>query len=337
MKIDRGNYLDDSEVERVIQEAPYPEFVRTLLDELKKAYLDKSIKISPRRLVWQELHDTTELMIGVAPGLKVAKIISSQPSQFGRGAETVTGSYHVQIEQPPYSFVCDARALTHLRTAVGTTVVAQIIRPEATSLGIIGCGELGTTHALVLPELMPSIQHIFLSDRLAFQSHRAKERILNSVGGSREVVDLGYDNNTAASADIVVTATYGLDRQSVLERRALRENCLIAAVGSDLPGKKELNDGENIYWDAKFIADDPRQCLKEGELEYAKILFGYLPDFDFKKGYGAEGRVISTARLLEAPQAFLEIPEPITIYDSSGTSIQDLAAVKTFLRYSHII
>jgi ornithine cyclodeaminase/alanine dehydrogenase-like protein (mu-crystallin family) len=151
--------------------------------------------------------------------------------------------------------------------------------------------------------------------------------------GDRKVDVLVCDEESQLyENEMLVTATFA-DGLLLREVNRLRDGTFIAAVGADLATKRELPP--ELYDRAKFVADDLRQCLREGELQYAKNRIrgldngaGRIADH---RGELANGRVVSAAALLKDPTPFLQRSEPIAIYDSTGFSGQDLAVARVLL------
>src|SRR4029077_14412773 len=140
-------------------------------------------------------------------------------------------------------------------------------------LGIIGAGLEGIAHAVVLAYMGEGIESVQLLDADPEQAQRAVSEVRyllarNDLLGERRVeVSVCEDESELYEDEVLVTATYA-DSQLLRKVSRVREGAFVAAVGADLATKREL--APKLYDRAKFIADDLRQCLREGELQYAK-------------------------------------------------------------------
>lgn len=311
-------------------------FWQELLEQMKRVVLDERIREYRRYGLIRsgrgtEKFDTVEIMLCSANDLTCVKQIASYPST--RKNPTVMGTIIITSTtnaQRPI-LVCDATLLTPLRTAASTALVAVKTAKNAKSLGVIGAGLEGQSHALALLCLMSDLEQINLADTLVKRSVNAA-RTLRAMAQTLElnhvvINDAGNNARLAACSDIVVTATYGLEPVLYIDWLKNNGNPFLACVGSDLPGKGELAD--DIYPYAKFIVDDRDQCALEGELQHAKIELG--------EELQQEGRVITVAELLRNSSAFKERPERVIVYDSTGLARQDLAIARVILNYTDII
>jgi ornithine cyclodeaminase len=312
-------------------------FFADLADEIERVYTDRSVE-SIKRIGWTRAFDTLEVMGCEASDLSCIKGISSMPSGAGPATPTVTGTLMcIDARSREPRLVCNAAVLTSLRTAASTAVVLRRISPQIRSVGVIGAGVEGSCHAVALALLLPSVRRITLADIVPDHTRQAIDQVTEllaqeGVLADRHIEIEGADiaeKDATHHADAIVTATYG--RSEVLESAdSLRPGTVIAAVGADLTGKREL--GFSIYDRARFIADDLRQCFQEGELEAAGRHLGIPAP---EKGHGgvlADGRIIGVSDLLDNNSPFLARPEPIVVYDSTGFSGQDLAAARVILR-----
>lgn len=311
-------------------------FLADLADEIERVYADPSVE-SIERIGWTRAFDTLEVMGCEASDLSCVKSISSMPSGAGPATPTVTGTLMCTDAQTREArLVCNAAVLTSLRTAASTAVVLRRISPQIESVGIIGAGVEGSCHAVVLALLLPSVRRITLADIAPDHTHQAIDQVTGLLAHEGVLADRHIeieaaetsDSKATHSVDAVVTATYG--RSEVLELADLRPGTVIAAVGADLTGKREL--GFSVYDEARFVADDLHQCFQEGELEAAGRHLGISMPEKSHRGVLAGGRIIGVADLLDDNATFLARPEPIIVYDSTGFSGQDLAAARVVLR-----
>jgi ornithine cyclodeaminase/alanine dehydrogenase-like protein (mu-crystallin family) len=342
-----GLYLGQSEeqIQNFVEQVGYVTFLRDLYDEITHTYQDPDVSSLDRGDAFERDSDpltTFEIMGCRAPDFVVTKRIGSDPRRRDQGLPTVYGDMScLETQSAILRLECPAAFLTALRTATTSVVVIEALNPKVETLLVIGAGEQGAIHAFAMGALSSTLQKIYLQD---VDSQRAAEaaagltaKIKEHVSEERaaklniEAVD-PHDTRLRSEADAIVTATYGAEE--VLDGE-LKDNMVIAAVGADLPdAKRELS--LSLYEEAKFVADDLRQCLYEGELQHAFERLGISRGERVAiehRGKLAHGRVIGLSDLLEEPDTFRQRPERLAIYDSSGWAGQDLAVARVLLRH----
>jgi ornithine cyclodeaminase/alanine dehydrogenase len=212
------------------------------------------------------------------------------------------------------------------------------VSPASESLGIIAAGLEGMLHGIVLALTNEGIRNIVFLDTAAKQTKKAISEVRSIL--TREGIPqsrMGISGLPASKIDeiyacqTIITATYG--QTPVIHSELLKEGTFIAAVGADLPNKQEINFP--VYNEAKFVADDIGQCLREGELRHAaeRIRFKVEDHGDYGyRGPVLDGLIVGVADLLDDPKSFLDrSTERVTIYDSTGFSGQDLALARVLL------
>jgi ornithine cyclodeaminase/alanine dehydrogenase-like protein (mu-crystallin family) len=122
-----------------------------------------------------------------------------------------------------------------------------------------------------------------------------------SVAGSRE---------EALGADLLVTVTPG--HEVVLAEGSLRPGQHVSLMGADGPGKAEVAGGELAR--ARLFCDDWEQASHGGELAHA-----------VEAGIVAQSDVTAIGEVLAGTAPGRESPDDITMFDSTGLAIQDLA------------
>jgi ornithine cyclodeaminase len=124
-------------------------------------------------------------------------------------------------------------------------------------------------------------------------------------------------------ADVLVTVTPS--RVALVERSWIRPGTHISAMGADADGKQELDTA--LVAAAKMYVDVPTQAKTFGESQHAWRM-GLLD--------AAELEHRTLGRLVNRKVAGREHPDEITIFDSSGMALQDLAvAHRVYQRALH--
>ncbi|TMK60722.1 MAG: hypothetical protein E6G60_12765 [Actinobacteria bacterium] len=114
----------------------------------------------------------------------------------------------------------------------------------------------------------------------------------------------------ALAADVVVTVTPG--RKVVFDEGSLRPGQHVSLMGADGPGKQEIAAGELARVHA--FCDDWEQASHNGDLVHA-----------VEAGVVTRGHVAQLGDVLLGTADGRQSDRDITIFDSTGLAIQDLA------------
>src|SRR5215204_4005116 len=239
-------------------------------------------------------------------GLAILKWVTSFPGNPEVGLPVVMGVICVSSvsDGEPLALV-DVRSITALRTGAVAAVAAQeLAREDASSAGIIGCGLHGTWAArcLAAAEYGPGV--CFDPDP------EAAGALAGELGwevGARE---------DALACDVVTCVTPG--DEPVVGAADLRPGLHLSMLGADGPGKAEV-EVEAVARCALFC-DEWEQASHGGELTGA-----------------AEAALVSRADVGELGDVLTgrapgrPAPEAVTLFDSTGLAIQDLAVCHALL------
>lgn len=345
-----GFVLKYTDVRKLITKVSLPKFVSVLVDEVDSAYRNLELH-SKIRVGWPTpLLDTLEMMGCETPDSSTIKVIGSAPSAVRGLAQVVEGTLTSNkiTNDKRVQLHSDATVLTPLRTAASTAAVLRRIKPSFEAIGVVGAGLEGTSHAYILALLFNDVQTILLTDVDIQRAKRAANRLRlllldAGIDSSRDIeityADMSQIDDIYAS-DVIVTATYGVATGRgvspvITNKDRLKAGTFIAAVGADLERKRELSD--DVYAMARFIADDLAQCFKDGELQHAAKTFGIdrdeIANLEGHGGVLLDGRIMGVVDFLGHEPQFLDRPEPIIIYDSTGFSGQDHAVAEVVRRF----
>jgi len=233
-------------------------------------------------------------------GLALLKWVTSFPHNPERGLPTVSGVIclsDVATGQP--LMILDARSVTALRTGAIAAVAAQALAPaEARSVGIVGCGLHGAWAArcLAAAGYGPGVCH---DPRPEAASALADE--------------LGWrvgDRGQAVRCDVVCCVTPG--EEIVIDAGDLRPGLHLNMLGADGPGKAEASVG--AVASCALFCDEWEQASHGGELTGA-----------VSAGLVSRDRVRELGAVLAGAAPGRPGPESVTLFDSTGLAIQDLA------------
>jgi len=158
----------------------------------------------------------------------------------------------------------DGGYLTDLRTAAVSAMVARELGREDRVLGILGTGVQARLQAELHRAVLP-LSEIHVWGRNAERAAACARDIGVRLAGVRAVAS-SSPTEVAAAARLIVTAT--ASRAPLLSAGDLRPGTHVSAVGSDTPGKQEL-DAEILRRASLLLVDSLAQCAKLGELQHA--------------------------------------------------------------------
>lgn len=226
----------------------------------------------------------------------------------------------------------NAGPVTDLRTGAAAAIGAKYLaRKDSSCLLMVGCGELAPYLIAATLLAMPQLRQVTLinprNPEKAAEKRTAieeKVRMLLKAAGVELSVPLEAQMNVAQAvrqADVILTATPS--RAPMIRREWVKPGTHFSCVGADMSGKQEID--AQILADARVFGDDIAQCVSVGESE-AAIKQGLLAALA-----GEIGAVIAG----ELPGRTDE--EQITVFDSTGIALQDLASAAVILKKAEML
>ena len=245
-------------------------------------------------------------MPAIGGGHALLKWVTSFPGNPALGLPTVTGLVVLSSsETGQLEAILDAASVTALRTAAAGVLAADTLgRENGSSIAVVGCGVNGaeTVRMLVAHGRTPLVWDVdetrrrFVADQLGAE-----------VAGSLE---------QALARDVVVTVTPG--RDVLFPEGSLRPGQHISLMGADGPGKAEIATGE--LGRAHLFCDDWEQASHGGELA-AGVASGLV----------ARNDVTELGAVLAGEAGGRSDDDDVTLFDSTGLAIQDLAIARAAL------
>ena len=204
----------------------------------------------------------------------------------------------------------NATRLTDLRTGAAGAVAAQhLAREDAAVVGMVGAGRQAETQLEALA-CVRTIQEVKIWSRspdhaaafaAAYPQYHARTLPLAEV----------------CDCDILITTTPSTT--PIIQRKWIRPGTHINAIGADAPGKQELDP--TLLNHATVYVDDLAQAVHSGEVNVP--ISGNT--FSVEEIRGTIGEVVLGKKGRTDEQE-------ITIFDSTGLAIQDLAIAGVALR-----
>jgi alanine dehydrogenase len=242
-------------------------------------------------------------MPALGGGHALLKWVTSFPGNPARGLPTVTGLVLLSdADDGRLLAVLDAAAVTALRTAAAAVLAAETLaREDATSYAVVGCGVNGaeTARMLVARGRTPVVWDVDAARR---------EAVAREVGATDAA-----SAEEALASDVVATVTPGYE--VLYAEGALRPGQHVSLMGADGPGKAEVAVEEVRR--SRLFCDDWQQASHGGELTAAVAT-----------GAVARDDVTELGSVLLGAADGRRGADEITLFDSTGLAIQDLAVAK---------
>ena len=213
-------------------------------------------------------------------------------------------------EQAQVAGVIEADRMGQLRTGAASGVAAKYLaKPEARTLGIIGCGRQAESQVACIREALPGIERVVAYCR----TEKSLRAFCKKVGA-----EPGEGHQDPAEQDVVVTVTTSKD--PVLRGEWLQPGALVCAVGANEPRAREL---DNVVLErAVFVCCD---SIEQARLEAGDLIepvergvLDWLEVHELQEVVGGElpGRSSS---------------EDIVVFKSGGLAAWDVAIGSTAL------
>lgn len=245
-------------------------------------------------------HGDFRAMPARGAGLAILKWVTSFPGNPAAGLPVVMGVICVSSDTTGELLaLIDVRSVTALRTGAVAAVAAQeLAREDASSVGIIGCGLHGgwAARCLAAAEYGPGV--LYDPDPEA----------AGSLAG-----ELGWEAGAledALACDVVTCVTPGAE--PVVREGDLHPGLHLNLLGADGPGKAEAE--LEAVERCQLFCDEWRQASHGGELTAAA-----------QGGRVTQGDVTELGAVLTGSAPGRSDHEAITLFDSTGLAIQDVA------------
>ena len=238
-------------------------------------------------------------MPALGGGYAALKWVTSFPGNPSRGLPTVTGLVVLSnASDGSLVAVFDAAAVTAIRTGAAAVLAAETLGAGSAPAAVVGAGVNGRAAARTF---LARGRGVVLWDLDEERARSAAAQLGAGVAASPE---------EALGADVVVTVTPG--HEVLFTDGSLRAGQHVSLMGADGPGKAEIAVGELVR--AHTFCDDWEQASHNGELAHA-----------VEAGALAREQVTELGAVLDATAEGRRNDDEITVFDSTGLAIQDLA------------
>jgi len=245
-------------------------------------------------------------MPALGGGHALLKWVTSFPGNPARGLPTVSGVVLLSDAQTgELKAVLDAAAVTALRTGAAAVLAAETLgRPDASSAAVIGAGVNGIAAARTF---LARDRTVALWDRDVARAEAAAALVGATVAPSLAA---------ALAADLVVTVTPG--HEILLTEGLLAPGQHVSLMGADGPGKGEASVAELRR--TRMFCDEWEQASHSGDISRG-----------VEEGCIGVADVTALGAVLAGEAEGRRSGQEITVFDSTGLAIQDLAIARACL------
>jgi alanine dehydrogenase len=302
-----------------VREAVSPERALEAVRDAFVAYARGEWTMPPKVYVPAYPAGDFRAMPALGAGHALLKWVTSFPGNPAKGLPTVTGLVLLSdASNGMLKAVLDAGAVTALRTGAAAVLAAETLgRTNAKIAAVIGAGVNGEAAARTF---VARGRRVLLWDVDRTRAETVAEQIGAEPAASRE---------EALTADLVVTVTPG--REIVLGEGSLQSGQHASLMGADGPGKAEIaveelarvrvfcddweqDDPKGTPGRGRIYADDWEQASHNGDLVHG-----------VEAGVLARDDVAQLGDVLIGTASGRGSHRDITVFDSTGLAIQDLA------------
>ena len=270
------------------------------------AYASGEWTMQPKLYVTNYPAGDFRAMPALGGGHALLKWVTSFPGNPARGLPTVSGLVVLSdAETGVVVALLEAGAVTALRTGAAAVLAAETLgRPDADTAAVVGTGVNGRAAVRTFAALG---RRVAVWDVDPARAEAAAADLGAELAGSLE---------EALAADLLVTVTPG--KEILLPEGSLRPGQHVSLMGADGPGKAEIAVAELAR--ARVFCDDWEQASHGGELAAA-----------VEAGVLERGDVTVLGEVLAGSADGRAAAEEITVFDSTGLAIQDLAVARAAL------
>ncbi|GAA3208965.1 ornithine cyclodeaminase family protein [Actinocorallia longicatena] len=245
-------------------------------------------------------------------GLATVKLLADLPANAERGLPVQRSAIlAVSAEDGGCEALLDGGAVTRFRTAAASAVAtAALARPDARVLGLVGAGALAFAHAEALAHVM-EIEKIVVWSRTPGTSRAFAEATGARVAATAE--------EAVREADVLCTLTPA--RDPVVRGAWFPEGLHVNAVGAPPRADHREIDTEGIVR-SRVVVDSRATALHESGDVLVPLAEGAITEEHFADELG---EVLIGAVPGRTGRA------QITLYNSLGVGLQDLAAARLLI------
>jgi len=244
------------------------------------------------------------------------KCVNVHPANPGKGLPTVMALTTIlDIGTGLPLAILNATGLTDLRTGAAGAIAAKYLSgKKSVTVGLVGTGRQAAAQLEAISrEVEVTEVRVWSRKEESSQKFASKFSRFNCRTGTLPFV---------CDCDVLVTTTPS--RNPVVMNEWVHEGTHINAIGADAPGKEELDPA--ILERAMVIVDDPVQAIHSGEI-----------NVPIRNGTFTPGEISGTLGEVVLGYKKRTGSGQITIFDSTGLAIQDLAIASIAMKNAKFV
>ncbi len=244
------------------------------------------------------------------------KIVNVHPDNPKKGLPTVMALVILNSTETGAPIaVMDGTYLTNMRTgAAGGVAVKYLARKNAKTVGFVGTGNQAVTQLLGIKEVIDieEIKATSTQEKHTLAFKKEIEKIIScDIVPKKSVKEV-------CDCDIIVTTTPS--REPIVMNEWISDGTHINAIGADAPGKEELDP--KILKRARGVVDDIPQASHSGEVNVPLS----------KKLISEKDICCEIGEVVAGKKKGRMKDSDITVFDSTGLAIQDVATADMVYR-----
>lgn len=219
--------------------------------------------------------------------------------------------------------ITDGAYITGMRTGAASAIGAKYLaNSNSENVLIVGTGNQLKFQAAAILSVFPNIKNLFIYNRnleKAQTSIKHLNQSLNEMNINYDAKLLYVENLEAVvkQSDIIITITSS--RSPIIKKEWIMDGTHLSTIGADMSGKQEIEP--EIFSRAIIYTDDIKHSSEAGEMELA--LKKNIITLDNISGEIGE--------LINGKKVGRRSSEDVTIYDSTGIALLDIAVAKAAL------
>jgi len=239
------------------------------------------------------------------------------------------------------SLICDSKTgqpiallnavpITSYRTGASAGIGAKYLaRKDSKNLLVVGSGNIATYSIVATLITMPNIKKVIICNPKNYNTllnkfDNIKTDVINLLSECNlelkaDIVCSNDIETSVKESDIIITATPS--EKAIIKSEWVKEGTHFSCMGACMEGKQEID--ELIFSKAKVYADDINQCIRSGESQIA-FKNHIINEFNGEIGDVILNKVDGRTN-----------DNDITVFDSTGLFIQDLATSIEILNNSN--
>jgi len=244
-------------------------------------------------------------------GIAGVKIVNVHPDNPKVGLPTVMAlTIILDLATGRPTAILNATRLTDMRTGAAGAIAAKYLAAKKDCvLGVVGTGRQAEAQVRATAQEL-SVTSVRVWSRNSVHAEKFATRLSPLPAESMPI-------EKVCDCDVLITTTPS--RSPIVKSEWIHPGTHINAIGADAPGKEELDP--EILHQARVFVDDPAQAFHSGEI-----------NVPVSKGIYQTWMIAGTLGEVVIGKRKRESKEEITLFDSTGLAIQDLAIASLAMR-----